>query len=261
MKSIRILASLALASALTAGAGASRAGDPPTPTPPPVPAPVPTEAATPTPTPAAIPAETHAETNASATATMDAEAKAKLDALKRRITEQSEKVNADAKVKAEGQLTTMAREIDDHAATGGDDKLAGRLADEFGISADAVAAEKSALGASWGDLTIAHSICANSKTDVTVEQLMSLKKDGMGWGQIAAGLELKLGSVVSSVKAESQVARGIAKADGKVAAMQGAGARVGVGANAGLHAGVGKGKADAAVGAGAGVKVGGKVKP
>jgi hypothetical protein len=88
---------------------------------------------------------------------------------------------------------------------------------------------------------------------------MGMKHDGMGWGQIAAGLDLNLGSVVSAVKAEGRVASGVGRPDGKIAPMRGLGARVGVaGGNAGLHAGVGHGAAGAA---GAGVGVGVKIKP
>ena len=39
-----------------------------------------------------------------------------------------------------------------------------------------------------------------------VEQLVQMRNDGMGWGRIAAGLDLRLGSVVSAVKAEGRVA-------------------------------------------------------
>jgi hypothetical protein len=81
----------------------------------------------------------------------------------------------------------------------------------------------------------------------------------MGWGQVAAGLGLNLGSAVSSVNAESRVASGLERADGKVATMHGEGARAGVGANAGLHGGLGVGGAGSGVNAGAGAGLGVKI--
>ena len=97
---------------------------------------------------------------------------------------------------------------------------------------------------------------ANSKTGVTAEQLLQIKGEGMGWGKIASGLGLRLGSVVSSVKAEGQVASGLAKPDGRVSRMAGEGARAGLSGNSGVHAGIGAGHVSAGAGLGAGVKVG-----
>jgi len=237
MKIHRSIVSLSIAAALTLVAVATRAEAPPG-------------------TPPETPSDSHGEqVSGTATATASINARTDLEALKRKIEEQGAKVSADARAKAEVQINSSSRDIDQHASLGGEAKIAGRLADEFGISADAILAEKAALGATWGELTIAHSIAANSNSEVTVEQLLALRKEGMGWGRIAAGLDLKLGTVVSGIRAESQVARGIVRADGKVAAMQGAGARGGLGANAGLHTGVGKGKAGVGAGVGAGVKV------
>src|SRR5262249_59348004 len=91
-----------------------------------------------------------------------------------------------------------------------------------------------------GQLMVAHTLAANTTTGATVQQLVTMNKDGMGWGQIAAGLGLQLGSVVSGVNAESRVAHGLEKADGRVAAMRGEGARAGIGTNAGLGVQTGK---------------------
>src|SRR5437867_11585576 len=102
---------------------------------------------------------------------------------------------------------------------------------------------------------IAQTLALNSKSDVTADQLITLHKDGMGWGQIAAGLGLRLGEVVSAVNAESHVASGQAKADGKVAVVHGEGAKAGLGAGAGVHAGGQGVKAGASLGVETGVKV------
>jgi len=128
-------------------------------------------------------------------------------------------------------------------------------------AASALAEEQTELGASCGQLMIAHTLSANSKVEVTAQQLFQLRKDGMGWGQIAAGLGFNLGDAVSAVNAEGRVAGGEARADGKVAAIGGPGARSGLGIDggAGANLGVGHGAHGVGVGAGAGLGVGIKV--
>lgn len=235
MNRTRLFATLILAVGLGGGATLARADD--------------------TGTPAA------ATSSASAAVQTDAAAKARLESTKQRILDRSAKVSAASRTKAEGEIDASAKEIDAHATGDEETKVAERLGKEFGMSTDAVLAEKSALGASWGDLTIAHALAAGTTSGATVADLVALKQGGMGWGTIAAGMGLKLGAVVSGVKSESQVARGLAKADGHAtAAVRGAGARADAGTRVGANAGIGKG-VSAGAGVNAGVKVGGKIKP
>ena len=202
-----------------------------------------------------------AKTSASASVQADAAAQARLESTKQRLLDRSARVSAASRTKAEQEMEASAKEIDAHATGDEETKVAERLGKEFGMTTDAVLAEKTSLGASWGDLTIAHALAANTKTGATVGDLVALKQGGMGWGTIAAGMGLKLGSVVSGVKAESQVARGLAKADGHAtAAVRGAGMHADAGGKLGANAGVGKG-VSAGAGVNAGVKVGGKIKP
>lgn len=205
----------------------------------------------------AVSAEAAAQVDATASATMEAEDRAKLEALKARIEEKGSKVAAAARAKADKGIAEAQKQLESSAAVDGDARIAERLGEDLGMSAEALLAEKAALKTSWGQLMVAHSIEANAASDVTIEQLIQMKSDGMGWGKIAAGLDLDLGSVVSGVKAESQVARGLVRADGKVAAMTGPGARLGVGGGIGA----GLGKTHTQVNAGAGVGVGVKTKP
>lgn len=201
-------------------------------------------------------AESHASAKA-ASVTSEASASARADAqqLRERIAQRAARTSHEARARAESRLDATAKQVEVTAQNAGEAKVAQRLAAEFGMSTQALLDERAALDASWGQLMIAHTIDANSSTDVTVEQLIAMQRDGMGWGSIAAGLGLQLGSVVSSVKAESRVANGLAKADGQVSRMQGEGAR-GVSANAGVQGGLGVGHAGAGAGLGVGVKVG-----
>src|SRR6185503_7077581 len=133
------------------------------------------------------------------------------------------------------------------AARYGSTTVAGRLAAEFGMTTDELMSEHQAIGCSWGDLMIAHSLHANAGAEASVAQLIQLRREGTGWGQIAAGLGLKLGQVVSAVQAEGKVASGLAKPDGKVAVIRGDGTRAsaGAGASAGVKAAVPAGGASA----------------
>jgi hypothetical protein len=203
------------------------------------------------------------EANATADAQAQASADAMLETQKRleAVKSKGAKVSADARAKADAKLAASAKKADDEARARGDASVAERLAVEFGMTTDALMAEKQELGCSWGQLMIAHSLDANTNTEITVAQIFELHKEGTGWGQIAAGLGLKLGEVVSAAQAEARVATGLAKADGKIAVIHGEGARAGVGANAGANAGTRAGGTQVGTNAGAGVGVGIKVKP
>lgn len=189
------------------------------------------------------------QANAEADASAKAEARVKLAAILERGAKQPAKARADADAK----IQAAVNQANGQAVSEGNQKVAGRLAAEFGMTTEAVTSEKQALGSSWGELMIAHALEANSSSDLTVEQIYQMKKDGNGWGQIAAGMGFKLGDVVSAAQAEAKVAAGLAKADGKVHAIRGVDANV-KSAN-GLGVKAGGVRADAGVKADIGVKV------
>jgi hypothetical protein len=199
--------------------------------------------------------------SAQASANVSAQAAAQMDALRKHIAAGSAKVSAHACADADAKMVTTVNHVNAEAKQSGTSKVAARLAGEFRTSAVALTAERNQLDASWGDLTVAHTIAANSKTDVTAEQLLQLRWEGSSWGHLAAGLGMELGSVVSAVRTEGRVATGLASADGRVSAIHGEGARlggVGIDTRAGVGVGAGAAGADVRVGAGAGVKIGGK---
>lgn len=190
-----------------------------------------------------------------------ADAEARIEARKslERIKARGAKTSSEARAKAESKLSAVATRTGEEAARYGSATVAARLAAEFGMSSDQLRAEHQALGCSWGDLLIARSLHANAGAEATVAQLIQLRKEGTGWGQIAAGLGLKLGQVVSAVQAEGRVAAGLAKPDGKVAVIRGDGARANAGAGAAASAAVPVGGASATAQTGVGVGV--KIKP
>lgn len=205
--------------------------------------------------------DSQTQASAEADAQAQASANAMLEAHKTltAVKDKGANVSAGARAKADAKLKAAAAKTDQEASSGGDARVAARLAAEFGTTADALMAERQSLGCSWGELMIAHSLDANTSTEITVSQIFELRQEGTGWGQIAAGLGLKLGEVVSAAQAEARVATGLAKPDGKVAVIHGEGARAGLAANAGTNAGLHAGGAQAAAQAGVGVGV--KIKP
>jgi hypothetical protein len=119
------------------------------------------------------------------------------------------------RVSVDRELAAAAREID--RASVGETGVATYLGAEFGMSPEAILAERRDLQVSWGNLTVAHTLSASDREGMTAAQVLLLHDRGMGWGQIAAGLRFKLADAVLAVNAESRVARGRAPADGKTA--------------------------------------------
>ena len=135
--------------------------------------------------------------------------------------ERGKAVTAKETANVDKQLTPVVKQVDDLAAKAGDATVAGRLASDFGVSSDALMAEKAKYNTGWGDLMIAHTLTSNTLTGVTLDEVMAMRTtDAMGWGAIASGLDLKLGNVVSGVKSEAKVAMGSSRADGKPAKIE-----------------------------------------
>lgn len=122
---------------------------------------------------------------------------------------------------ADRALAAQARDID--RASVGDTRVAQFLGVEFRMSETAIVAERKDLGASWGNLTIAHTLAASDVRGMTTAQVLHLHDRGMGWGEVAAGLRFKLDEAVQAVDAESRVARGRERADGRMAPIRGDG--------------------------------------
>ncbi|HZE20223.1 MAG TPA: hypothetical protein VE402_08890 [Candidatus Angelobacter sp.] len=197
--------------------------------------------------PTQLQAETQAQTEARAEASADPAA-----ALKT-VRDRAKGAPSKARDTVEKKLAEISTEIDAEASAKGDAVVADRVAAEFGMTSEALSAEQNSLNTGWGDLVIAHTLLANAKTPLTAEHLYSLHRSGYGWGQIAYGLNLRLGEVAAAVKSEGGVATGFAKADGK-AAMIHSGTRVGAGTK--TTTGAGKTTVGASSGIGVGVKLG-----
>ena len=137
----------------------------------------------------------------------------KVEAVRRAGQQVSEEVSATG----EAKLAMLARRVQKAARSNGEAMVAVPLSIEFGIEANELATQCKRLDVSWGDLMIAHTLLANSQSELTIKQVFRLREEGMSWIQIAVGLGLEPGQVVDAVRAETKVAMGQTPADGKVA--------------------------------------------
>jgi len=191
--------------------------------------------------------------SAAANASGDVAAQQRLEAIK----DKGAQVDARARAKAEAKLDASAKSTDQKAEAQGEATVAARLAKEFGTTTDAIMSQKAQLETSFGQLMIAHTLSANAgdgTNAISVDQLFELRGEGMGWGQIAAGLGFNLGSVVSAVQSENRVAIGLSKPDGMAASVRSELPRGA--ANAGVHAGAGLGSARVGTDVSGAVKIG-----
>ena len=127
------------------------------------------------------------------------------------------KASAKERTDVDKSIDEIEKNVENETAAKGDAEVSARIAGEFGMTPDALTAERSQYGRGWGELMIAHTLLANAKTDATLSDFFGLRSQGQGWGVIAAGLGLKLGEVTPALKSEGRVAMGLEKPDGKPA--------------------------------------------
>jgi len=142
-----------------------------------------------------------------------------------RVREHGKAIDAKVDQKVSTALDATVADVEKTAATDGDQKIAERLATEFGTTPDVLVAEKADLKTNWGQLMLAHSLLANSSDGLTARQLFDRRNEGMSWGQIAGGMGFRVGEVVGAAKTEAKVAKGLSKPDGKVAMLHVASAK------------------------------------
>ena len=144
-----------------------------------------------------------------------------------KIREEGKKLDAKADAKATAAIDVAVNDVEKNASTDGDQKIAERLGGEFGVTPETLIGEKNDLKVSWGQRMLARTLTANSATELSTRQMFDLRNEGMSWPQIASGMGLKLGEVLNAAKAEAKVAKGLSKADGKVAVVHGEGSKSG----------------------------------
>jgi len=136
----------------------------------------------------ATPAPATAAGSAGADAAVSASAAQKSNPVVDRVKDRGTKVSAKERALVDKQLDEIEKQVENEGASKGDAEVAGRIATEFGLTADALTAERAQYSRGWGELIVAHTLQANATSEVTVADLFDLRSQGMGWGVIAAGL-------------------------------------------------------------------------
>lgn len=185
-------------------------------------------------------------------ATAPAPDAAKSNAKLKAIQDRAAKMPAADREEIEKKLQANAKDVDVEAVTNGDATVADRFATEFGLTSEALLAERTAYNVGWGEVMIVHTLLASAPAGTTLDHLYTLHQDGLGWGQIAYGMGLRAGSVAAAVKTEAMVARGTVKADGKTAKI---GSNTRVASASGTRSRAGQTKASGATSAAAGTGV------
>jgi hypothetical protein len=191
----------------------------------------------PTNTPIKPPAITPSIVLTPGAATMSPE-EAKVAAELNRIRERAKQIDPKEKEMSEKSLKETAAQVDASSAKKEKVEVAGRLAAEFGGIPELYLGEHDRLKTGWGELAIAHTLLAGAKTTVTIDQLFDLRQEGLGWGQIAHGLDLNVGEFTRTAQAKGRAATGApgsgaksetveAKADMGASAAKGAKAKSG----------------------------------
>jgi hypothetical protein len=178
------------------------------------------------------------------TANADADLAKQIQAVRANAAQVSGRVQQ----KAEARLRAISRSIDEVASRLGETQVAARMATEFGLSSVTARNEVEATGTTWGDWTIAHTLDASAGGNLDASDLLAMHEEGLGWGEISAGLMLDPSQAASAVQAELDVASGLARADGRVATI---GSAPGFGsASLGVTGGAGAAAGGAAAGVG-----------
>jgi hypothetical protein len=136
------------------------------------------------------------------------QAKPELEAVRTRAQAMPAKQVAATEPKVDAEIHNVNAE----AAKDGS-KVAALLGKRFGMTPAALDAEKTKFNTGFGELMIAHLLFSNEKTTstMTLEDLFKLHQEGIGWSQIARGLRLNVGDLVTAAKSEGRVATGVTK--------------------------------------------------
>ena len=98
------------------------------------------------------------------------------------------------------------------------------LAALFDVSPETIERQRAATGLGFGEITIAHAIAEATGGARTFQQVVAMKRSGLGWGQVVHALryeglipEANLGQVVSQVRRTAAVAGALREAAGGTA--------------------------------------------
>lgn len=105
---------------------------------------------------------------------------------------------------------TVAR-VNRDVSTTGQARIATKLASQFGITIDNLLDVKSDRGFSWGELVVARTILSDSEHAINLDDLGSLREEGLTWGALAYALGFHLEDLEDAIRAQGRIATGLSK--------------------------------------------------
>ncbi|HET9941199.1 MAG TPA: hypothetical protein VFR25_08840 [Candidatus Eisenbacteria bacterium] len=132
------------------------------------------------------------------------------------VLERAESMPSDARRDTDKRIAITVERVNQEARDRGQATMTARLAAEFKVTGESLLEDKSEYSLSWGELVIAHTLLANSGAGLGLVDLVDLRREGLGWGAIAFGLEFHMEDFEDMIKAEGRVAMGLSKTGGNV---------------------------------------------
>ena len=127
------------------------------------------------------------------------------------VRDRAESMPADMRRDTDKRIAITLERVNQEARDRGQATMTKRLAAEFKLTESSLLDDKAEYSLSWGELTIAHTLLANSPVGLTLADLVELRREGFGWGAIAFGLQFHMEDFEDMIKAEGQVAMGLSK--------------------------------------------------
>lgn len=132
------------------------------------------------------------------------------------VRERAESMPSDARRETDKRIAITVDRVNQEARDRGQATMTARLAAEFKVTAESLLDDKSEYSLSWGELVIAHTLLDNSHAGLGLVDLAQLRREGLGWGAIAFGLEFHMEDFEDMIKAEGRVAMGLSKTGANV---------------------------------------------
>jgi len=127
------------------------------------------------------------------------------------VRDRAESMPADLRRDTDKRIAITVERVNQEARDRGQTTMTARLAAEFKVTEPSLLEDKAEYGLSWGELTMAHTLIANSPAGLALVDLVQLRREGLGWGAIAFGLQFHMGDFEDMIKAEGRVAMGLSK--------------------------------------------------
>ena len=99
------------------------------------------------------------------------------------------------------RIQKMVARIDAEASTPeGEANVIARMSKQFAVSPDTLQAQHDTWGLPYGEMTMVYGFARSSKTKATPDQVVDMRRAGLGWEQIAKQLGVKVDTVASRMK-------------------------------------------------------------